>query len=164
MSRHPWPATCVNPGERGFIKRRFTRDEISRLAPALLDCPFDELINRRRRYESRRTALVIAGAFLLLTAVASYYAYTSSRIHKSYRDRQIAESKSLAVQSETALGQRFRFDAIRYALDALPAQKEDRPVTGQAVLALQKAVAAYIPEGSRKDSSDGRVSGPRTHH
>ena len=160
MSRHPLACDLRESRERGLFKRRFTRDEISRLAAALLDCPFDELINRRRRYESRRTALVIAGAFLLLTAVASYYAYTSSRIRKSYRDRQIAESKSLAVQSETALGQRFRFDAIRYALDALPAQKEDRPVTGQAVLALQKAVAAYIPEGSRKTAQTAEYQVP----
>lgn len=161
MSHHLLACDLRQSAYKGLPGRHFPKDEISRLAAALLDCPFNELVNRRRRYENRRMAAVVMGLFLLMAVTASYYAYTSSQIRRSYRDKQIAESESLAVQSETALGQGFRFDAIQYAMDALPADKQEGPVTGQAVQALQKAAAAYVPEGSRKlaQTAEYRVPG-----
>ena len=161
ISHHPIACDLRESINLGMFGRHFPRDEISRLAAALLDCPYNELVNRRRRYENKRIAFLIAGVFVLMAATASYYAYTSARIQRSYRDKLIAESKSLAVQSETALGQGLRFDAIQYALDALPAQKEERPVTGEAVLAMQKAAVAYVPDQSRKmaQTAEYRVSG-----
>lgn len=155
MPRHP--IACDFRGSR----RKAMREELPRLAAALLDCPYDELINRRRRFEARRQAAVTAGIFLILSAVIIYYAAMSAQIRKSLREKQIGESESLAVQSETALSQRLRLDAVRYALDALPEKEGDSPVTQQAVLALQKAVAAYVPEGNRMLAQMGeyRVTG-----
>lgn len=141
MPRHP--IACDFRGNR----RQAVRTELPRLAAALLGCSYDELVDRRRRYETARLAAAAAGAALLLSAVASYYAFTSAQIRKSYRERQIGESESLAVQSETALSRRLRLDAVRCALDALPEKEGDRPVVEQAVLALQKATKAYVPEG-----------------
>ena len=138
----------------------FSRAELTRLAAALLDCPYDMLANRRKRYETRRRAAVLGATFLLLAVVTVYYAMTSARIRQSYRDQLVAESESLAVRSETALAGQQRFDAIRYALKALPEKKGDRPVTGQSVLALQKAVTAYVPEGNRKTAQTAELAAP----
>ena len=138
----------------------FSRAELTRLAAALLDCPYDMLANRRKRYETRRRAAVLGATFLLLAVVTIYYAMTSARIRQSYRDQLVAESESLAVRSETALAGQQRFDAIRYALKALPEKKGDRPVTGQSVLALQKAVTAYVPEGNRRTEQTAELAAP----
>ncbi len=138
----------------------FSRSELTRLAAALLDCPYDMLANRRKRYETRRRAAVLGATFLLLAVVTAYYAVTSARIRQSYRDQLVAESESLAVRSETALAGQQRFDAIRYALKALPQKKGDRPVTGQTVLALQKAVTAYVPEGNRRTAQIAELRAP----
>lgn len=154
MPRHP--IACDFRGNR----RQAVRTELPRLAAALLGCSYDELVDRRRRYETARLAAAAAGAALLLSAVASYYAFTSAQIRRSYRERQIGESESLAVQSETALSRRLRLDAVRYALDALPEKEGDRPVVEQAVLALQKATKAYVPEGNRALAQTGEFTAP----
>ena len=153
MSRHPLACDLRDSGRNLLplpFQSRFRKEELSRLAAALLDCPYDELVNRRQRYETRRMAVILTGALALLSLIAAYYAYSSAQIRRSYREQQTAQSESLAVQSETALSQRYRLDAIRSALDALPDREGDRPVAGQAVLALQRAAAAYVPEGSRE--------------
>ena len=154
MPRHP--IACDFRGSR----RKALREELPRLAAALLDCPYDELVNRRHRFETRRMAMATSGMILLLSAVIAYYAVMSAQIRRSLREKQIGESESLAVQSETALSQRFRLDAVRHALAALPEEEGDRPVTGQAMLALQKATAAYVPEGSRMLAQTGEFRVP----
>ena len=151
MPQHP--VACDFRGNR----RQALREELPRLAAALLDCPYDELINRRHRFETRRMAAVTAGMILLLSAVIAYYAAMSAQTRRSLREKQIGESESLAVQSETALSQRLRLDAVRYALSALPVEEGDRPVIGQAMLALQKATAAYVPEENRSITQTGEL-------
>ena len=54
MPQHP--VACDFRGNR----RQALREELPRLAAALLDCPYDELINRRHRFETRRMAAVTA--------------------------------------------------------------------------------------------------------
>ena len=152
MPRHP--VACDFRGSR----RRALREELPRLAAALLDCPYGELMDRRRRYEAGRLAAIAAAAVLFLSGLAGYYALTSARIRKSLKERQIGESESLAVRSETALSQRLRLDAIRYALEALPEKEDDRPVSEKAMLALQKATAAYVPEGNRMLAQTGEFA------
>ena len=154
MPQHP--IACDFRGNR----RQALRDELPRLAAALIGCPYDQLVNRRQRYEMRRLAALTAGIVLFLTAVIVYYAFMSAQIRKSLREKQSEESESLAVQSETALSQRFQLDAVRYALAALPEVEGERPVTEQAVLALQKATAAYVPEGNRSIMQTGELKAP----
>ncbi len=196
MTGHP--LACDFRGD----KRRALRQELPRLAAALLACSYDELVDRRRRYETRRLALLFTAVVLVLGAVTVYYAVASARIRQSLRAQQVETSNRLAIQSENALTRRQRFDAIRYALDALPplpagqAQENtasaerpagtghstgaagaesrrqapagddltDRPVTASAMLALQKAVDAYVPEGDRSMAQTGEYKAPDRIH
>ena len=118
-------------------------------------------MNRRQRYETRRLAAITAGIVLFFSVITAYYAVTRAQIRGVLRQRQIAESGSLAVRSETAHSQSLRLDAVRYALDALPEKEGERPVTEQAVLALQKATAAYVPEGNRRPMQTGELKAPQ---
>ena len=151
------PAACDFRGNR----RQALRDELPRLAAALIGCAYDELVNRRQRYEARRLAAMTAGIVLIFSVIAAYYAISRAQIRGILRQRQIAESGSLAVRSETAHSQSLRLDAVRYALDALPEKEGERPVTEQAVLALQKATAAYVPEGNRRPMQTGELKAPQ---
>lgn len=90
---------------------------------------------------------------LLTGMIAVYYFVTNAKLQESYAAQQKSyleqlseESRRLALQSSAALNHGGRLQAIRYALQALPDEKKDRPVKGEAVLALQNAVSAYVPQ------------------
>lgn len=56
------------------------------------------------------------------------------------------ESRLLAVQSEQALEEENKVDALKYALEALPGKEKDRPVVAEAERALVNATGIYSDE------------------
>ncbi len=127
-------------------RMRIVREEIPRIASSLIGCSYDDLRGRHRRYQIKRAAIATAVVFSLVAVFFAYDAANKARLRRSLDERMTEESKNLSKLSEKSLAEGDRFGAIRYALDALPADDKERPVVGDAVLAMQRAVGAYVPE------------------
>ena len=120
------------------------REELPRLASAILGCSYDELQRRRRQYRIRRAAAVAGVAFAALAAFGCYMVSVNRRINESYIDSLRSKSVYLSNESEQLFSEGKRADAIQIALAALPDGTNDKmPVTAEAVRAITDATYAY---------------------
>lgn len=126
-------------------RSRADKEELPRLASALLGCSYDELLRRRRQYAIRRAAIVVAAVFLALSSVVAYALYSRQKINENYIESLRNKSIYLANASDQLLEEDKRVDAVHIALEALPKDDKDKmPETAQAIRALTDATAAYI--------------------
>ena len=125
--------------------RQADKEELPRLAAALIGCSYDELMNRRRQYQMRRIGILA----LILTVLAlgfSFYTVSAARkIDKNYQASLRNQSLYLANESQKLLEDERRIEAIQIALEALPNDRMNRPVTAEAIKALTDATLAYQP-------------------
>ena len=120
------------------------REELPRLASAILGCSYDELQRRRRQYRIRRAAVVAGIAFAALAAFGFYMIHVNRRINESYIESLRSRSVYLANESEQLFKDGKRVDALQIALAALPDGTNDKmPVTADAVRAITDATYAY---------------------
>ena len=125
-------------------KRAADREELPRLASALLGCSYDELQRRRRQYRIRRAAAVAGIAFAALAVFGFYMVRVNRKINDSYIDSLRSRSVYLSNESEQLFNEGRRADAIQIALAALPDGTNDKmPVTAEAVRAITDATYAY---------------------
>ena len=128
------------------------KTELPRLAAALIGCSYDELIMRRAQY-NRQRMLMLTSIIAVLSAIAiSYLLYSNAVIRSHYRQTLIKESNTLSVQSLQASDNKDRMQALAYALEALPSESLDRPVTPEALYALQRASGAYELPGTLRQT------------
>ena len=125
------------------------KQELPRLAAAIIGCRYDDLVQRQRVHALKRRAALLSAAAVILTASVSYLIWSNHQIRVNYENSLREQSLSLAMESEDALARGDRLGAVRYALDALPSDKKKRPVVSRAVLALSDALNLY-----RTSSSD----------
>lgn len=124
--------------------KRADREELPRLAAALLGCSYDELQRRNRQYKMRRAAAVIGVAFAGLAAFGIYAAISRQQIKANYVESLRGRSINLAYESGQLIDNNKRTDAIHLALASLPQDKWDQmPVTAQGVRAITNATNAY---------------------
>ena len=136
----------VEPLSCDYRLKRSTADkeELPRLASALLGCSYDELQRRNRQYRIRRVAAAAGLAFAAVVAFGCYMAYTSKQINDNYIESLRGRSRYLATESEQLLNEGKRTDAIQLSLAALPDGPDDKmPVTAQAVRAITYTTSAY---------------------
>ena len=120
------------------------KEELPRLASALLGCSYDELQRRRRQYRIRRATSIIAAVFAVLIALGAYLGYTTKKINDSYMDSLRSRSLYLSNEAEQLLDDGKRTDALQLALAALPNDSQKKmPVTAEAERAITEATAAY---------------------
>ena len=120
------------------------KEELPRLASALLGCSYDELQRRNRQYRIRRAAAVIGAAFAAVVAFGCYMGYTGKKINDSYIESLRSRSMYLANESEQLLNEGKRADAIHLALAALPDGPKDKmPITARAERAVTLATSSY---------------------
>ena len=125
-------------------KSKADREELPRLASALLGCSYDELQRRRRQYRIRRAAAIVAAAFVGVVAFGAYMSYKNRQIDRSYIESLRSRSIYLANESRQLLSDGKRTDALQLALAALPVDTNTKmPVTGVAVRAITDATGAY---------------------
>ena len=124
---------------------RHYRDEVLRVAAALVGCGYDDL-HQRQRSRRQRLALSLAS---VVTAVSvgfgSFSLWQQKQIRENFRLAQINESELLATESTELLAQGDRYQALAIALSALPdsAESTDRPYVPAAQLALEQAMRLY---------------------
>ena len=141
-------------------RRRARREELPRLAAALLGCGYDELRQREKQYRTRRLAAVLSVAMAATLAFTSYVIYNSIQIRKAneqlekanieirnnLEQAQINQSQYLAGASQQRLEAGDRMMAMALAMAALPESEGQRPYVSQAEKALGEAVGIYIAE------------------
>ena len=138
-------------------RRKAKREELPRLAAALLGCGYDELRQRERQYRTRRMVTAFSAALAVSLCFTAYFIYTSLKIQRANEQLQDAniriqanldqalenQSKYLSSASEELLDDGDRLTAMRLALEALPEYDGERPYVASAELALSDAVGAY---------------------
>lgn len=138
------PAEPLSCDYRGNL-RKARKEELPRLAAAILGCSYDDLKQRQRRYRMRRMTLGFSAAAVLLAALTGYYAWSASQIRKNYILSLQNQSQYLSAESVSLLEQGDRINAMLLALEALPKDAKDkRPVLPEAEYALSQAVNAYV--------------------
>ena len=120
------------------------RTELPRLAAVLLGCQYDELVMRRERYRRRRLAAAFSVTTVLAASAISWLIWSNAQISKNYRQSLISESRLLAMKSLDEYDTQDRLQALSDALQALPTEERDRPITDEAQYALSQASYAYL--------------------
>ena len=124
--------------------RKADKEELPRLASAIIGCSYDELMNRRRAYRTRRMILVFSLVISALIALGSYLYISTRMIKESLTMALQSQSRYLAGESETLLKDNQRVKAVQLALAALPGENdEERPLIPEALRALTDSVNAY---------------------
>ena len=149
-------------------KRKAYREELPRLAAALLGCGYDELRQRERQYRTRRLVTVFSLALAAALGLMSYVLYNSLQIQKMNDQLTVAndqltdaniriqenldealinQSQYLSSASAQQMEAGDRMMAIALALEALP-EGDERPYVAEAERALGEAVGIYQAEDS----------------
>ena len=125
-------------------RRDARREEIPRLAAAILGIPYDSLIQRARQYRIRRITVAATTVAAVSIIAAAYLFWSRARIAESLRQAQINQSKYLSGEVESLLDEDRDVTAARLAIHTVP---EDRSLTpAESWKALADASGAYIPE------------------
>jgi hypothetical protein len=132
------------------------KTEKLRLIADMLSCRFDDLKQRDREYRIRRAAVIGAGAAVLAAAFIIFMIRENSILQAQYRAKQINESRYLSTVSNDLLLQGDRLAALEVAKEALPESEEilTRPITGEAVYALNNALRSYTYSNSDVFTAD----------
>lgn len=123
--------------------KRAVKEELPRLAAALLGCTYDELRQRQRQYKMRRLITMFSVGFCAALALAGYFLYSSIQIQKSLNESLRNQSQYLASASKENYSDGDRLTAIALALEALPNEDRDRPYIAYAEQALTDALSLY---------------------
>ena len=135
------PLSCDYRGDF----RRARKEELPRLAAAILGCSYDQLKQRQRQYRMRRLTLAFSAAAVLLSALAGYYAWSAKQIRGNYIQALENESLYLVGEAHSLLESGDRLTAMEMAVKALPQNDKDmRPLLPEAEYALSQAVNAYL--------------------
>ena len=137
----PLAANLVAPTP--YARNRRFKTEILRILAALVGCSFDELYQRERRYQRRRTGLLLSLAALVAAVFIGVLLNRNAEISRQLRQSRINESESLAALSENAFRKGDVTQALNYALDALPGTGGERPYVAAAEAALWKTLRPY---------------------
>lgn len=147
-------------------KRKAYREELPRLAAALLGCGYDELRQRERQYRTRRLVTVFSLALTAALGLMGYILYNSMQIQKMNDQLTVAndqltdaniriqenldealinQSQYLSSASAQQLEAGDRMMAMALALEALP-ESDERPYVTAAERALGEAIGIYQAE------------------
>jgi len=140
-------------------RKRAVREELPRLAAALLGCGYDELRQRQRQYRQRRLVATFSAALAASMGLSAYFIYNSiviAQANEQIRQANIQiqanldqalenQSQYLSSASAELLDEGDRLSAIALAVAALPGQDNDRPYVAEAEWALSNALRIYRP-------------------
>lgn len=130
--------------------RKANAQELPRLVSAMIDCSYDDLVQRQRVYRMRRQIIITAVAAVFLFTSTAYLIWSNHQINANLERSLYEQALRLSSQSEQALNSGDRIGAVRYALDALPSRdNKKQPVTTEAVKALSDALGLYSSSHSR---------------
>lgn len=134
-------------------RRKAYREELPRLAAALLHCGYDELRQRQRQYRMRQLIVGFSVALAASLALMTYFIYTSItirnaniRIQENLEEALRNQSRHLATAAQERLEAGDRLTAITLAAAALPSENNERPYVPEAEAVLCEALGVYEAE------------------
>lgn len=166
----PLSAYIVDSEPRKVLRN--LNKEFLRLVAAMLNCPYDSLKQRQKRYRTQQllgavgtvalVALSFVGILLSknaeitsknneITAKNEAISEMNVQIQEQLAQSQLNESKALALLSQQQLEEGDRMGAIQTALSALPSEENQRPYSAAAEYALTEALYCYTDEAERFD-------------
>lgn len=162
--------------------RQARREELPRLAAAIIGCSYDELVMRARQYRMRRLTVALSIAGIMASAAIGYLLWSRAQIRENLVQAQINQSVYLANASNKILEQEHDgVGAVQLAMAAalgpegLTATANSltpeevvaasvRPVTPESIYALSGAIHAYEPaETLRYPTKKYSMSSPVAH-
>ncbi len=146
----PLAANIVSPSQRRSLKKLKT--EKLRLIASMLNCAYDDLFQREKRYRQRQIlafsalALAVAGTFIgvLLrknAQIQAQYEETRRNLLRVQLDESVSRTEN--ARNDLLLGRRS--DAVRTLLKALP-EDPDRPYDPSAEGVLVDALRVYADQ------------------
>ena len=131
-------------------RKKAVREELPRLAAALLGCGYDELRQRQKQYRFRRNMAILSTALAASVCLSAYFLYTTVTIHRAnlqiqanLEKAQINQSMHLATAAGERLANGDRLAAISLAQAALPGEDNPRPYVPEAEKVLADALGVY---------------------
>lgn len=136
---------------------RAKREELPRLAAALLGCGYDELRQRQKQYRTRRLIAATSAVAVASTCLAAYFLHTSITIARANEEIRLAniqirenleealtnQSRHLATAARERLENGDRLTALSLAVAALPGEDNVRPYVPEAEEVLTDALGIY---------------------
>ncbi len=129
----------IEPFAADYRKYLNRSQELPRIAATLIDCSYDELVQRNRSYE--RTKIGFRVFIIVATAIIFTRLYTKGENNHENALRE--ESENLVFTSENAYSHHDKEKALETALEALPSKGNKRPYIPEAKQALLTATDAY---------------------
>ena len=151
----PLCAYLVDENEKKVLRN--LKSEFLRLAAAILECPYDALKQRQKRYRTRRIIAGCAAATAVLLSIMGLLiqwnldvtqkneeiSRMNEEIQEQLRQTQLKESQALTLVSQNQLAEGDRTGALQTAMEALPGEEGERPFYAPAKTALEKALGLY---------------------
>ena len=129
----------IEPLAADFRKYLNRSQELPRIVATLIDCNYDELIQRNQSYERKKLGLRIF--IIIVTAIIFTRLYTISE--NNHNNALQEESRNLVFLSEQAYNHHNKEKAVETALEALPSKGNKRPYIPEAKQALLTATDTY---------------------
>ena len=130
--------------------RKALKEELPRLAAALLHCGYDELRQRRKQYRMKQLIAVFSVALAASLALSAYFLYTTItirnaniRIQENLNQALRNQSRFLATAAEERLEKGDRLTALALLQEALPSEENPRPYVADAEYMLTEALGLY---------------------
>ncbi len=149
-------------------RKKAVREELPRLAAALLGCGYDELRQRQRQYRTRRMAALFSAATAASLCLAAYFLHTSIQIQKANDDLQTANEEISAANAQiSAANEEIRAaneeiqqaniqiqenldEALRNQSQYLASSAQEHLESGDRLTAIALALAALPGEGGER--------------
>jgi len=130
--------------------RKAVKEELPRLAAALLHCGYDELRQRQKQYRMKQLIAVFSAALAASLALSAYFLYTTItirnaniRIQENLDQALRNQSRFLATAAEERLEKGDRLTAIALLQEALPGEENPRPYVADAEYMLTQTLGVY---------------------
>lgn len=146
---------------RREVWRKLKKDAIYRIAAPMLGIPYAVLRDRKKAYFRRRMTVAATLVMAVITAFSVYALQQTRSLSNQYRQTVLSQSQYLAKEAMDLLNEGDPMGAIQKALQALPADTDDRAlINPDAVYALTQSVGAYKTPAS----VSGTLSPTKTFH
>ena len=124
--------------------RKAKKEEIPRLASALIGCSYDELVRRQRAYRVKQGIAIGAAIVAASLGLTFYTLQSKKKVDDALNESLANRARYLANQSISMLDENRRIDALYLAMSAVPQGEDDAtPLVPEAVSALAQATLAY---------------------
>ncbi|MBQ0059525.1 MAG: TIR domain-containing protein [Lachnospiraceae bacterium] len=117
--------------------------EYLRIIARMLDCNYNELVQRQKRYERRRRLIASSVVLAFLVAFIGMLLVKNSQVNAQYQESRQNQARNLVTLSLQQYAQGDRAAAIESALAVLPEDLSQGPVVPEQIYALSTATSAY---------------------